>query len=66
MFYVPDALDMWEKHDAEQQAQLNRLPKCDVCDERIQDEYCYQINGSIICEHCMVEYFRKDTEDLMQ
>lgn len=64
MCYVPDNLDRWEKHDAEQESALELLPLCSICDEHIQDEYCYQINGDVICEHCMVEYFRKDTMDL--
>ena len=62
---IPDNYDLWASHDAEQQAQLERLPKCSCCEEHIQEEYCYQINDEIICEHCMVEYFRKDTEDLI-
>ena len=63
--YVPDNYDLWAKHDAEKEDALALLPVCSCCDEYIQDEYCYQINGEIICEHCMVEYFRKDTEDLI-
>ena len=64
MSYIPDALDMWERYDAEQQAQLNRLPKCSCCDEPIQEEYCYQINDEIICKHCMVDCFRKEVQEI--
>lgn len=65
MMYVPDALDLFTRHDAEQEAALAKLPVCDICGEHIQEEHCFQINDEIICEHCMVEYFRKDTADLI-
>ena len=62
---LPDNYDLWARHDAEQEAALELLPICDICEEHIQEEHCYQINDEIICEHCMVEYFRKDTVDLI-
>lgn len=62
---MPDNYDLFAMHDAEQERMLDKLPVCDICEEHIQDEYCYEINGDIICESCMVEYFRKDTVDLM-
>lgn len=65
MCYVPDNLDRWEMHDAEQERELAKLPKCDICGEHIQDEYCYEIHNELFCEHCMVEYFRKDVMDLI-
>lgn len=65
MCYIPDNYDLWEKHDEELQDALELLPLCSICGERIQTEYCYEINDEIICEHCMVGYFRKETMDLM-
>ena len=65
-YILRDNYDCWVAHDAEQQRQLDRLPKCDICDEAVQDEYCFQIEGTIICVHCMNEYFRKDVEDLVE
>ena len=63
---LPDNYDLWARHDAEQEASLELLPICDICEEPIQEEHCYQINDEIICEHCMVEYFRKETVDLVR
>lgn len=63
MLYVPDNYDLWEKHDAEQQRELEKLPVCDECDEPIQDDHFYEVNDVKICVRCMNEYFRKDTED---
>lgn len=65
MCYIPDAYDMWCEHEAQQEEELSRCPKCDVCGEPIQDEYCYQIEGVAICEYCMIDNFRKRTSDLM-
>ncbi len=66
MYYIPDALDHFARHDAEQQQMLDRLPKCTICEEHIQEDHCYQINDEVICVHCLNEYFRKDVEDLME
>ena len=46
---------------AEEKA-LARLPRCSECDNPIQEEYCYEINGELICEECLKEY-RVRTED---
>lgn len=49
---------------AEERA-LERLPRCSECDEPIQDDFCYEINGELICEDCLKGY-RRSTEDFMQ
>lgn len=51
------------RHDAEQEAQLDRLPRCCECDEPIQDEYCFEVNDELICLGCMEENHRKLVED---
>lgn len=42
--------DRWQ---AAQDAKLERQPKCDLCEEHIQDDCYYEIEGSIICPECM-------------
>ena len=64
MCSIPDNYSQWARHDAEQEAELARLPFCDECGERIQEDTCFEINDEIICEGCM-EHFRKYTVDLM-
>ena len=61
--YVPDNYDAWEAHDAEQQAWLNRRPKCEKCGEPIQDDYLYDLDGIILCEECMNHDYRKNADD---
>ena len=41
------------------------LPMCCECNERIEDEFCYEINGEVLCETCMEQY-KRFTADLME
>ena len=66
MSYIPDNYDLWAAHDAKQERLLDKLPKCSNCGEHIQDDYCYQIDGGLICEHCLNAYYRADVEDFME
>ena len=64
VFYRTDdpAAD-FDRYDAEQQKQLEKCPKCSMCDEHIQDEHYYEINDEVICEECLNDNFRKSVED---
>lgn len=63
MTFTDDPIADFERYDAEQQKQLDKLPKCSICDEPIQDDYYYEINAECICEDCLNDNFRKDIED---
>lgn len=63
MYRTDDPLADFHRWDAEQQRELDKLPKCAYCDEPIQDEYCYDINDELVCNVCMEEHHRKRTED---
>lgn len=65
MSYIPDNYDRWTSHEAEQEAELEKLPTCRSCGEPIQTEYCYGSNGRYICEHCLNAYYRIPVEDLI-
>ena len=65
MSKIPDYNDLWAAHDAEQQRQLENLPKCCECDEPIQDEHCFVINDEPMCESCLYSNYRKAVEDLI-
>jgi formylmethanofuran dehydrogenase subunit E len=60
---VPDNYDAFRMHEAEQEGWLKRLPICEECKEPIQDDVLYDIDGTIYCEKCMKDAFRKWTED---
>ncbi len=61
--YIPDPVDLFHQHDAEQQKKLDKLPVCVECDEPIQTDELYEINDELICPDCLVKYHRKWTED---
>lgn len=63
--YIPDNYDLWKQHDAEQQAQLDKLPECSECGKKIQDEYCFEVNDEYICDFCMNHNHRKAVEDIV-
>ena len=65
MFYSDNPHRDFDRYEAEQEAQLEKLPMCDKCGEHIQDDYCYEINGEIYCEDCMNETFRRNVDSLI-
>lgn len=67
VFYRTDdpAAD-FDRWDAEQEAELEKLPVCSYCDLPIQDEYFYEINDEVICEECLNQNFRKSVDDYVE
>lgn len=64
MYFTDDPIADYDRYCNEQQKELDRLPRCSECDEPIQTEWCFEINGEYICEHCMEEH-RKSTDSLI-
>ena len=62
MMYSDDPAADFARHDREQAKRLSKLPVCDICDDPIQDDFYYEINGENICEHCLDQFFRKDVD----
>lgn len=64
MFYrTDDPLADFDRWDAEQQAALNKLPKCAECGEPIQDDCYYEINGECVCPACLDNNHKHWVED---
>lgn len=53
MIYTDDPIRDFEVYSDEQDKKLENLPICAECEERIQGDMCYEINGEYICEECM-------------
>ena len=51
-----------ERHTAEQESKLHKLPKCADCGNPIQDDYLFEICGEKICEECLIEHYRKSVD----
>lgn len=64
VFYrTDDPVKDAERYDAEQEAELKKMPKCSKCGEHIQDGYLFDIEDTLYCEECAYELFRKDAAD---
>lgn len=35
-------------------------PRCEECHEEIEDGYYYDVEGTVLCEHCMDRLYRKE------
>lgn len=62
MFYSDDPAADFDRYDREQAKRLAQLPKCDICDQPIQDDHYYLINGDNVCPGCLDDQFRKEIE----
>lgn len=62
---IPDNYDLWEQHQAEQDRAEGNLPECSECGEKIQDDFCFEIDGEPICDDCMSRNHRKSVEYFM-
>lgn len=60
---MEDAYSHFKSRERRQEAWLRKRPVCCYCGEHIQDEKLFDIEGELYHEECLVENFRKDTED---
>ena len=49
---LPDNLSIYEAHEYDRESELEHLPKCDWCNEHIQDDHYFDVNGDRVCEDC--------------
>ena len=54
--YIPDNYDAYDAYERERERRadeiLEDLPKCDWCNQPIEEDYYYDI-GEKVCEQCM-------------
>lgn len=63
--FTDDPLRDFHNHDAEQERQLERLPKCSRCGNPIQQDNVVCIGGRLYCDSC-IEDFTHDIEEFMR
>ena len=63
MIWTDDPVADAAAYDAECEARLKRRPVCEVCNEHIQDDHYYNINGMIVCPCCMDDHIEWIDED---
>lgn len=62
MYRTDDPLVDFDRWDAEQARREADLPRCDYCDDPIQDDY-YRINDEVICRDCLDSHFLQRLEE---
>ena len=56
-----DNYDLYRKHEAEQEALRQLLPRCTESGHLIEDEECYNLDGEAVCEDCIPRFKVKTT-----
>lgn len=62
-FRTGDPLADLNRLDQEEADYLEKLPLCEKCGRRIDEDNYFEVDGEILCESCMNERYRKRTED---
>ena len=65
MFYSDDPIRDFHNYDAMEQAKLSRLPKCDDCSNHIDEDDYYDVEGTILCESCLNDRYRRSTDEYL-
>lgn len=55
-YYLNQYLDRQDRAE-------ERYPVCEKCGQTIYDEYYYEIDGEIICEECLNDKYRQETDE---
>lgn len=66
MCWTDDPVRDAERHEAEKERELQRLPVCCECDKPIQSDECYEINDELICPDCLKDNHRKWVDDYVE
>lgn len=61
-----DPYDDFLARDAEEQAWLEKCPKCAYCDRPIQDEKCLLVNDELYHTDCFLTEHQVDTDDYIE
>lgn len=66
MSWTDDPIADFNYHERQQQAALDRLPRCSECGQPIQSDYFYEFENENICEECLKYNHRKNVEDFIE
>ncbi len=66
MYYTDNPVADYGRWSDDRERELERLPVCTECEHPITDEHCVEFNGELICEECLDNNHRKNTEDFIE
>lgn len=59
MPWTNDPVEDANRYFDERERQMEKLPTCGCCGNRVTDETYYDIDGEILCEECLNDKYRK-------
>ena len=59
MFRTDDPIRDYDRFIAECEKELEHLPKCDICDCPIVDDYAYDLDGTLVCQECLDMHYKR-------
>lgn len=65
-FRCGDPLDDFDRLDRLQSQRESMLPVCDKCNQPIDDDIYFDIDGEILCDKCMHDRYSRSTEDYLR
>ena len=63
MPYTDDPIRDWADYCAQQEREMELLPECSECGEKITDDMCFVFGDEPICDSCAYTIYRKHTTD---
>ena len=63
--FTDDPIADFNRYDAKQERAMQRYPKCACCGKRITDDYLFYIEGNTICEVCVEDEYKRNTDDFI-
>lgn len=66
MFFTNDPVADYDRYCAALEREMERLPECACCGNRITDDFLFYIEGDVYCEECMKDNFRRPTDDFIK
>ena len=60
MQYTDDAIADFEAYDFQQQKELERLPCCEICSDKIQDSFAFHVYGCWYHKDCFESEFLQE------
>ena len=62
-YYSDDPARDYARYDAELEEELESRPVCAYCEQHIQEDECFYINGEYICDDCLNLCYRVETPE---
>lgn len=53
-----DPIRDFNEYDYLQMKRLEDRPKCDICNQPIQEEYAYRLGEEVVCKNCLDNNYR--------